>query len=63
MPIPRDGVALSRRLAERLGVREGDMLQVEVLEGARRVHDLPVAALVEDIIGFTALMEIARSTG
>ncbi|WP_237213048.1 ABC transporter permease [Falsiroseomonas oryziterrae] len=58
VPIPRDGIALSRRLAERLGVRAGDIVQVEVLEGARRVHDLPVAALVEDIIGFTALMEI-----
>ncbi|WP_211863736.1 ABC transporter permease [Neoroseomonas soli] len=58
VPIPHDGLALSRRLAERLGVREGDTVQVEVLEGARRVHDLPVAALVEDIIGFSALMEI-----
>ena len=56
--IPQEGLALSRRLAERLGVRAGDSVQVEVLEGARRVHDLPVAALVEDIIGFTALMEI-----
>ncbi len=58
VPIPQDGLALSRRLAGLLGVREGDVLEVEVLEGARRVHDMPVAALVEDIIGFTALMEI-----
>ncbi|WP_209442395.1 ABC transporter permease [Neoroseomonas oryzicola] len=58
VPIPQEGLALSRRLAERLGVRAGDTVQVEVLEGARRVHDLPVAALVEDIIGFTALIEI-----
>jgi putative ABC transport system permease protein len=58
VPIPQQGLALSRRLAERLGVREGDTVQIEVLEGARRVHDLPVAALVEDIIGFSALMEI-----
>lgn len=58
VPIPQEGLALSRRLAERLGVRAGDIVQVEVLEGVRRVHDLPVAALVEDIIGFSALMEI-----
>lgn len=58
VPVPQDGLALSRRLAERLGVREGDSVQVEVLEGARRVHDLPVTALVEDVIGFAALMEI-----
>jgi putative ABC transport system permease protein len=58
VPIPQDGIALSRRLAETLGVREGDIVQVEMLEGARHVQDLPVAALVEDVIGFTALMEI-----
>ena len=58
VPIPQDGLALSRRLAETLGVREGDVVQVEILEGARHVHDLPVAALVEDVIGFTALIEI-----
>ena len=58
VPVPQEGLALSRRLAERLGVREGDTVQMEVLEGARRVHDLPVAALVEDIIGYTVLMEI-----
>lgn len=57
--IPRDGLALSRRLAAKLDVREGDVVQIEVLEGARRRHDLPVAALVEDIIGLSALMEIA----
>jgi putative ABC transport system permease protein len=59
VPIPHQGLALSRRLADRLGVREGDIVQVEVLEGARRIHDLPVAVLMEDIIGFSALMEIS----
>ncbi|MFN9002603.1 MAG: ABC transporter permease [Alphaproteobacteria bacterium] len=58
VPIPQDGLALSRRLAESLAVRTGDIVQVEILEGTRRVHELRVAALVEDIIGFSALMEI-----
>jgi putative ABC transport system permease protein len=58
VPIPGEGLALSRRLAEKLGVRVGDIVQAEVLEGARRIHDLPVVALVEDIVGLTALMEI-----
>ena len=58
--IPRDGLALSRRLADRLRVRAGDGLQVEVLEGARPVLTLPVAALVEDIIGLNAFLEIGR---
>ncbi|MGE0418932.1 MAG: ABC transporter permease [Acetobacteraceae bacterium] len=58
LPIPPTGLAISRRLAVILDVREGDIIQVEVLEGARRVHDVPVAALIEDTIGLSALMEI-----
>lgn len=57
-PIPLEGLALSRRLAERLGVQAGDTVQIEVLEGARRTHDLQVVVLLEDIIGFSAVMEI-----
>lgn len=57
-PIPAEGLAISRRLAERLGVREGDLLRAEVLEGARPVLTLPVAVLVEDIIGLNAFLEI-----
>lgn len=56
--IPTDGLALSRRLAERLGLKQGDMLQVEVLEARRPVLSLPVAALVEDIVGLSATIEI-----
>lgn len=55
---PQDGLALSRRLAERLGVKAGDPVRVEVLEGKRPVFVLPVASLVEDIIGLNAFMEI-----
>jgi putative ABC transport system permease protein len=58
VPVPGEGLALSRRLAERLGVRPGETVLVEVLEGARRVHELPVAVLLEDIIGLSALIEV-----
>ncbi|WP_431266850.1 ABC transporter permease [Dankookia sp. P2] len=56
--LPPDGLAVSRRLAAKLGVRPGHPLRVEVLEGARRVLEVPVASLVEDVIGLGAYMEI-----
>jgi putative ABC transport system permease protein len=58
IPAPTNGMALSRRLAERLGLKTGDMVEVEVLEGRRPVFMLPVASLVEDVIGLNAFMEI-----
>ena len=57
--IPQDGLALSRRLAERLAVKTGDLVQVEILEGARPTFLLPVAALVEDVIGMNAYAQNA----
>lgn len=53
-----DGLALSRRLAAKLHVQPGDLVHIEVLERTRQVHELPVTQLIEDIIGFTALMDI-----
>jgi putative ABC transport system permease protein len=52
--IPQDGLALSRRLAQRLAVKTGDLVQVEVQEGKRPTFVLPVAALVDDVIGMNA---------
>jgi putative ABC transport system permease protein len=57
VPMPQEGVALSRRLADRLGVGVGDHVRVEVLEGARRQRSVAVAALVDDIIGLNAFMD------
>ena len=45
-------------LGDILDVEPGDMLQVEVLEGRRPVHDVPVAALVDDSLGLQAYMRI-----
>lgn len=57
--VPTEGITLSRRLAERLGVRLGDAIAVEVLEGHRRIIDVPVAALVDDMIGMGSYMSAA----
>ncbi|MCC7126629.1 MAG: FtsX-like permease family protein [Acidobacteria bacterium] len=56
--LPPDGLVLSQMLAERLDVRAGDVVRVEVLEGARQVIDVPVAALVDDSLGLQAYMQI-----
>lgn len=56
--IPPRGVVLTDYLGEMLGVRPGDMLTVEVLEGARPVARLPVAGLVKQYIGISGYMDI-----
>ncbi len=49
--LPPAGLMLSRQLADKLGVRAGQRVQVEVLGGRRTVQFLPVASVVEEFIG------------
>jgi putative ABC transport system permease protein len=58
VPLPPDGVVLSETLAASLGVRAGDMLTVEVLEGERPVRELPVRALLADFAGLAAYLDL-----
>ena len=53
--VPPDGVTLTRRLAERLGVAAGDIVTIEVMEGRRRKIDLPVSAIVDEVIGMSVV--------
>jgi len=55
--LPRDGLLLSSKLAEILDVSPGDMVAMEVLEGARGVHQVPVAGLVDEMLGLGAYMD------
>ncbi len=57
-PLPAAGVLLTTRLAERLAVRPGDRLSVEVLEGARPVREARVAGVVDEMIGMSAYLEL-----
>ena len=57
--IPRSGITLTDYLGKILGVRPGDMVTVEVLEGSRPVHQVRVAALVNQFIGLSANMDLA----
>lgn len=55
---PPDGVLLTTKLAELLGVKPGQTVTVEVLEGKRQIRQVPVAATVDELIGLSAYMNI-----
>lgn len=55
-PTPTTGVVLNERLAEKLRVRRGDMLQFEVLQGRREAGEMAVAGIVDDFLGMSAYM-------
>jgi len=56
--VPSSGIVLSDYLGALLGVRQGDMITVEVLEGKRPIVQVPVAGLVEQYIGIASYMDI-----
>lgn len=58
VPLPEDGLVLSRELANVLGVRVGEPVQVEVLEGERPVLSLVVVGLVDDMLGLWGHMRL-----
>ncbi len=53
------GLVITDRLADKLGVRVGDALEVEVLEGRPRRISLPVGATVREMMGLNAYMDRA----
>ncbi len=57
LPLPREGVVLTTKLAEILKVEPGDVLTVEVLEGARPIRSVRVAGLADELIGLSAYMD------
>lgn len=50
------GLVLTDRLADKLGLRVGDLVRVEVLEGRARTLFLPVDATVREMMGLNAYM-------
>jgi putative ABC transport system permease protein len=57
--LPEDGLLISRILGQVLGAKVGDVVTLEVLEGARPVREAVVAGLVDDTMGIAAWMEIS----
>jgi len=59
LELPPDGLVLNAKLAEILESRPGDSITVEVLEGARPVRQVAVAAVVDEPVGLGAYMNAA----
>jgi putative ABC transport system permease protein len=57
IPLPPRGLVLSAKLAQVLGAKVGDSLQVEVLEERRPIRSVPLVRLSEDFAGLAAYME------
>jgi putative ABC transport system permease protein len=56
--MPENGLVMSEKLAEVIGARLGDLVQVEVQEGRRPVFQVPLRGLVKDFAGVSAFMDI-----
>jgi len=56
-PIPDQGITLTSNLAEKLDLRLGDAVDIEVLEGERPTRTVVVAAIVDEVIGVSAYMD------
>ena len=55
--VPSDGLVLTTKLGEILNVHPGQIVTVEILEGARPVRSIAVAALADELIGISAYMD------
>jgi putative ABC transport system permease protein len=58
IPLPQKGLLLTDRLGEKLGLRPGDSVTVETLEGLRVRQDVIVTQLVNDVMGMSAYMDL-----
>ena len=56
--LPPEGVLMTRKLGEILGVEEGSVLTVEVLEGSRPTKEAVVAKLVDEFMGTAVYMDM-----
>lgn len=56
--LPAEGLLLTDRLATKLGIKPGDPVQLEILEGNRAKRDVQVTGVVSDMLGMAAYMDI-----
>ncbi len=56
--LPSEGIVLTDYFGKILGIRPGDILTVEVLEGARPVRQVPVAGFIRQYIGLMGYMDL-----
>jgi putative ABC transport system permease protein len=58
--LPAGGLLLTRQLAESLQVKPGERLTVEVLEGNRPVLEVPLAGIIDELLGVSAYMDLGN---
>lgn len=58
VPLPPEGVVLTSKLAQLLGVRPGDVVTLQVLTSDRPRRQARVVGLVDELIGLSAYMEL-----
>ena len=56
--LPETGLVVTEKLAELLGVRRGDLVEVEFLESSRRTLRVPVTEIFQSYFGLAAFMNI-----
>ena len=56
--MPPDGILLTTTLATLLGVRPGDKLQIDFLQGRQRHGELLVSGTIDEILGLSAYMNL-----
>jgi len=60
--LPREGIVLTDYLAEKiLGIKTGELLTVEVLEGSMPKQQIPVVALIRQDLGIDAYMSLGAA--
>jgi putative ABC transport system permease protein len=57
VPPGADGLVMTDRLADKLGLRPGDLVTVEMREGRRQVRQVALERTVRDMMGLNAYME------
>jgi putative ABC transport system permease protein len=58
LSLPLDGMLVSAKLAEILGAKPGDRLQLEIQEGRRPTREAVITGLITDYAGVAIYMEI-----
>ena len=56
--LPKNGVVLSRTLAETLGLQPGDTVRLRILTGERPTRDVLLVGVAEDFAGIAAYMDM-----
>jgi putative ABC transport system permease protein len=58
LSLPAEGIMLTDYLGEILGVKAGDLLTVEALEGSKAIRQVPVVALIKKYLGVMGYMDL-----